>query len=97
MNKAGLIAGLVIVYILLLLPLMIWPDYIDTPLGLIAVLPMFAVHVLDRAGVPGLLSTSSCSWGWCEPSTLGWAVMLLVAAVMIVFLAVALSALRRKP
>lgn len=95
MNKAGLIAGLVLIYVLLLLPLMIWPEYINTPLGLIAVLPMLTVYLLDAAGVPGLLSASSCNWGWCEPSMPGWLVMLVAAALMIVLLAMAISAFRR--
>lgn len=91
----GLIVGMLVVYGLLLLPLIIWPQYIDTPLGLIAVLPMLIVYVFDRAGVPGLLSASSCRWGWCEPSTLGWVVMLLAAAAMIVLLAMAVSAFQQ--
>lgn len=36
--------------------------------------PFFTSHVLHELGVPGLLDHAGrCGWGWCAPTTLGWA------------------------
>lgn len=59
-------------YFLLLLPGAIWPEYFDTPAGLLLLMPYFTVHIFHKLGVPGLLEHNGlCGWGWCSPTVFG--------------------------
>ena len=66
---AAMIAGL----ILLALPGLAWPAYLDTPIGLIVALPYLSIYLFHSIGIPGLLQHhGACGWGWCPPSVFGW-------------------------
>jgi hypothetical protein len=68
-----IMAGILAVYAALWLPALFSPDYLDTPLGVAAALPVLSVYVFHALGVPGLLMHDGlCGWGWCAPSWFGW-------------------------
>lgn len=73
-HLARYVVVVIVVQALLALPGLFWPSYLDTPIGLVLVLPYFTVYILSGVGVPGLLQhNGACGWGWCAPSHLGWA------------------------
>jgi branched-subunit amino acid transport protein len=60
-------------YVLLGLPAAFWPQYLDSPVGLVYALPFLSVYLFHAIGVPGLLQNNgACGWGWCSPTTFGW-------------------------
>lgn len=64
---------LLIGYFLLWAPSLFWPKYLDSPLGVIAVIPVLSVYVFHNLGIPGLLyNNGACGWSWCAPTILGW-------------------------
>lgn len=64
---------MVVGYTLLCLPTWFWPGYLDTPLGVVAVIPLMAIYVFHAIGIPGLLQHDGmCGWGWCAPTLAGW-------------------------
>jgi hypothetical protein len=71
-----IMAILVCCYFLLWVPIYFWPAYLDSPFGLLIVLPYFSLYLLHGLGIPGLLEhNGACGWGWCSPSLLGWLVL----------------------
>jgi hypothetical protein len=75
-------AALVALQILLALPGLFWPEYLDSPIGLVLVMPFLSVYLFHTLGVPGLLQHNGlCGWGWCAPTILGW---FLIGAVWLV-------------
>lgn len=61
---------------LLALPGLVWPGYLDTPVGLLVVVPYLSIYLFHGVGVPGLLQHGgACGWGWCAPTVLGWVVL----------------------
>lgn len=76
---------------LMALPGLIWPAWLDSPAGWVVLMPFFLAHVLRGAGVPGLIENEgACGWGWCSPTTLGWAVSALICVLVIWALAAVL-------
>ena len=71
-----LFALIVAAYALLTLPGLFWPGYLDTPFGLLVVVPFLSIYVFHGIGIPGLLQHGgACGWGWCAPTVLGWVVL----------------------
>ena len=68
------LAALVAVLALLSLPALIWPGYLDSPIGVVLAIPYLSIYLFHGAGVPGLLQNDGlCGWGWCNPTAFGWA------------------------
>ena len=64
---------IVAAYVVVLLPGFAWPSYFDSPAGYLVLVPFLSLHVLHKAGVPGLLQRDGlCGWGWCSPTMFGW-------------------------
>jgi hypothetical protein len=60
-------------YGMLLLPSLFWPSYLDSPAGVLLLVPALSVYLFHAAGVPGLLEHNGlCGWGWCSPTLFGW-------------------------
>ena len=67
------LALILAIYGLFLLPGLIWPSYLDSPAGVLLLVPMLSVYLFHKAGVPGLLQHDGlCGWGWCSPTVFGW-------------------------
>jgi hypothetical protein len=67
------LAGLLGLFALLSLPAAVWPNYLDSPFGLLVAVPYLSIYAFDMIGIPGLLqSHGACGWGWCAPSVFGW-------------------------
>lgn len=63
--------------LLLAAPGFLWPSYLDTPIGLILLVPFLSAYVFSMLGVPGLIENAgACGWGMCPPSLLGWGVII---------------------
>jgi hypothetical protein len=70
-------AAFLLIYLLLLLPGLVWPAYYDSPLGLFAVLPYLSIYLFHGTGIPFLLQhNGACGWGWCAPTLFGWVFLL---------------------
>src|SRR5688572_18242833 len=68
-----LLAILLAIYGLLLLPAAASPAYLDSPVGLLILVPGLSVYLFHHLGVPGLLEHDGlCGWGWCAPTPFGW-------------------------
>lgn len=66
-------AAIVVMFLLLTLPALVWPSYLDSPVGLIVAIPYLSIYLFHKIGIPGLLEHNGlCGWGWCAPSTFGW-------------------------
>jgi hypothetical protein len=77
-----ILAILVVACVLLLLPGQFFPNYLDSPIGVLLLLPMLSIYLLHALGVPGLLQHDGlCGWGWCAPTMLGWLVAAACALV----------------
>lgn len=65
--------------VLLLAPGFFWPAYLDSPVGVLLLVPMLSVYLFHALGVPGLLQNNGlCGWGWCSPTWFGWTFLVLV-------------------
>ena len=96
-----LLALIVVCYGLLLLPAMFWPEYLDSPPGLLLLVPYLSVLLFHQLGIPGLLEHNGlCGWGWCSPTAFGVIFMvvfwLTIAWALAWGLAVLLSRFRRR-
>lgn len=61
------------VYGLLLLLVLARPPYLESPIGLLVIVPGLSVYVFHKLGIPGLLEHNGlCGWGWCAPTAFGW-------------------------
>jgi hypothetical protein len=73
------LAILLAIYGLLLLPAAIWPNYLDSPAGLLTIVPGLSIYLFHHLGVPGLLEHDGlCGWGWCAPTPFGWIFLVFV-------------------
>lgn len=74
------ILGLILAtYVLLLAPGFFWPAYLDSPVGVLLLVPMLSVYLFHGLGVPSLLQNNGmCGWGWCPPTWFGWTFLVLV-------------------
>ncbi|MBX9849588.1 MAG: hypothetical protein K2X64_09865 [Rhodocyclaceae bacterium] len=60
-------------YGLACLPATVWDNYLDSPIGILVVVPYLSVYVFHAIGIPGLLQNNgACGWGWCAPTVFGW-------------------------
>jgi hypothetical protein len=67
------LAVFILIYFLLLSPGLIWPKYLDSPVGLLAAFPFLSVYLFHGIGIPFLLEhNGACGWGWCAPTLFGW-------------------------
>lgn len=65
--------------VLLILPGYWWPGYLDSPIGLVFLLPFLIAYAAHALGMPGVLQhNGACGWGWCAPTLPGW---MLAAAI----------------
>ena len=68
-----LLAAFIAALVALCVPALIWPNYLDSPIGLIVAIPYLSVYLFHSLGIPGLLQNNgACGWGWCPPSMFGW-------------------------
>lgn len=68
----ALMTKIVGTYLLLCVPLIVWPDLIDNPVGVILAFPFISLYLFDAMGIPGLLDNEgACGWGWCGPTLFG--------------------------
>jgi hypothetical protein len=66
-------AAIVAIFLLLSLPALAWPNYLDSPAGLIVAIPYLSIYLFHKVGIPGLLEHNGlCGWGWCAPTIFGW-------------------------
>ena len=73
-STPAVFAVLVALYGGLCLPALAWPGWLDSPVGLWVAIPYVSIYLFDTLGIPGLLRNGGrCDWGWCPPSTFGWA------------------------
>jgi hypothetical protein len=87
-----LLAAFIAGYILLLLPAIVWPGYLDSPAGLIVAIPYISIYLFHRIGIPGLLQNNgACGWGWCAPTLFGWMFLCIVWLLVVWLLAWALA------
>lgn len=84
-------AALLGLWLLLGAPALITDRWLDTPFGLLFVLPLLSVYLFHAAGIPGLLQhDGACGWGWCSPTAFGlvfvalfWLALLLALASLL--------------
>lgn len=71
-----ILALIVLAYVLLVLPGLVWSPYFDSPAGFLVLVPGLSIYVFHKVGVPGLLEHNGlCGWGWCSPTLFGWVFM----------------------
>ena len=76
MRKKAWFVAIVMVHLLTVAAFLRWPSLLETPVGLLALVPFLGVYLLSMAGVPWLLANHGvCGWGWCAPSVFGWLVL----------------------
>jgi hypothetical protein len=67
------LAIIVVSYFLLLSPGLIWPGYLDSPVGLLVAIPFLSVYLFHGIGIPFLLENNgACGWSWCAPTVFGY-------------------------
>lgn len=97
MKTLKVMALIIGVYALLCLPGLVWPQYLDSPIGLLAAIPFLSVYAFHAIGIPGLLEhNGACGWGWCAPTPFGWVFIAAVWLLVVWGLARLIVALRKK-
>jgi hypothetical protein len=67
---AILLAG----YVLLALPAYWGPSALEEMSSYLVMPPVLSIYLFHTLGIPGLLQHGgACGWGWCSPTTWGWA------------------------
>lgn len=95
--RQRILCRLVLLYAALLAPGLVWPAYLDSPVGVLALVPYLSVYLLHTLGIPGLLEhNGACGWGWCAPSLAGWLLIALLVLGGLFALASLIASLRRK-
>ena len=88
------LAVIIVTYGMLVLPGLIWPSYLDSPAGMLILVPDLSVYFFHKIGVPGLLEHNGlCGWGWCAPTTFGVVFVVAVWALLAWLLAWGLAEL----
>jgi hypothetical protein len=50
------------------------PELIAQASVWLVMVPLFSIYGFHALGIPGLLEHGGrCGWGWCSPTSLGWA------------------------
>lgn len=81
-------------YGLALLPAVAVDGYLDSPMGVLLLVPWLSANLMDALGVPGMLvNDGQCGWGWCSPTLLGWLLVGALWALLLWLLAWALVVL----
>ncbi|MBQ1783172.1 MAG: hypothetical protein II007_05940 [Gammaproteobacteria bacterium] len=83
--------ALLAIYGLALLPAVVVEGYLDSPMGILVLVPWLTANLIDALGLPGMLvNDGQCGWGWCSPTLSGWLVVTLLWLALAWFLAWAL-------
>lgn len=91
------LALILLTYALALLPGIFWPEYLESPAGVVLRAPGLMVYVFDLIGVPDLLQDAGgCGAGWCAPSVFGWTFVALFWGMVAWLLAWGVAALARR-
>lgn len=78
-STAGVFGAMLAAYGLVLSPALFFSGYLDSPVGVLVLMPYLSVYLFHSAGVPGLLmNDGACGWGWCAPTVFGWAFLAVV-------------------
>jgi hypothetical protein len=89
-------AAIIAIFLLLSLPALVWPDYLDSPAGLIVAVPFLSIYLFHKIGIPGLLEhNGACGWGWCAPTLFGWIFLCAFWLLIVWLVAWGLSSLTR--
>lgn len=87
-------AAIIATLLLLSSPALVWPGYLDSPVGLIVAVPYLSIYLFHQIGIPGLLENNGlCGWGWCAPTISGWVFLATFWCLMTWLLAWGLSSL----
>jgi hypothetical protein len=90
-------AAIVVTYVILTLPGYWWPEYLNSPLGILVLVPFFTVAIFHMIGIPHVLANDGlCGWGWCAPTVLGWVLSYSLWLVIIWLVSVGFSKLTAK-
>lgn len=90
--------ALIAAFLLLSLPALVWPRYLDSPVGLMLAVPYLSIYLFHGIGIPGLLQNNgACGWGWCAPTALGWLFLAVFWLLVTWLLAWGLASLTRHP
>ncbi len=85
-------AAIIATFLLLSLPALVWPGYLDSPVGLIVAVPYLSIYLFHKIGIPGLLLNNGlCGWGWCAPTLFGWVFLVTFWLLIVWLLAYGLS------
>jgi hypothetical protein len=85
------------IYFLLWVPAYFWSDYLATPFGMVAAIPILAIYLFHGIGIPGLLEHNGhCGWGWCGPTPLGWGFLIVFWLLVVWLLAWLIARLSRR-
>ncbi|WP_147395002.1 hypothetical protein [Alginatibacterium sediminis] len=85
------------IYFVLWLPVLLWPEYLDTTLGFIVASPVLSIYLLSALGIPGLIQNAgACGWNFCAPSLLGWVFIVTLCLFICYLLATCISSLIRR-
>lgn len=89
--------ALLATFALLASPGLVWPTYLDSPVGVLVAIPYLSIYLFHSIGIPGLLQNSgACGWGWCAPTKVGWVFLILVWATLGWLVAWLIAAATRK-
>ncbi len=89
------LALLIAVIVLLSLPGLFWPGYLDSPIGLLVAIPYLSIYLFHGIGIPGLLQNNGlCGWGWCAPTVFGWIFLLAFWLLVLWLIAYGLTRMR---
>lgn len=68
-----ILALMIGVYVLLLLPAHYFPSWLDSPAGILLLVPLLSIYIFQKLGIPGLIVNNGlCGWGLCPPTPVGW-------------------------
>jgi hypothetical protein len=71
------LAGLLLLYAVLATAGLWGPQFMQPMASALFLVPFLSVYLFHKLGVPGLLEHGGqCGWGWCSPTLLGWALLL---------------------
>ena len=70
------LAALLAAYALMVMLAYLGPASLQEFTGYFVLVPFLSIYVFHRLGIPGLLEhNGACGWGWCSPTALGWALL----------------------
>lgn len=73
-----ILAALLTGYAVLVVPAYWGPSHLEAISSYFVMVPFLTIYIFHKFGIPGLLeSNGACGWGWCAPTTFGWAFLVL--------------------